>query len=89
MIRNKRATQAIEILESARDLAEKLDDDSDHHCKTKVYASLAISYDLAEKNSDAVNYAKKALEFNNEKALHPKDLEKLSKILRKNIEWLT
>ena len=82
---NKQATEAIEILESARDMAEKrAENDEQNVCKTKVYASLAIAYDSIENNIDAVNYAKKALKF--EEAIFPNDLEKLRKIVLNNVQ---
>ena len=56
--------EAIEVLESARETAEKLaESDEATVCKTKVYTSLAIAYNLVQKKSHAVRYAKKALEF--------------------------
>ena len=82
---NKRATEAIEILESARDMAEKLaQNDEETVCKTKVYASLAFAYDSIENNIDAVNYAKKALKF--EEAIFANVLEKLRKIASTNVQ---
>ena len=45
-----RADDAIEVLEKARDTAEKLaESDEPNRCKAKVYASLAIAYDLKHK----------------------------------------
>ena len=39
-----RADQAIEILESARDIAEKLvENDEPTQCKVKIYTSLAVA----------------------------------------------
>ena len=65
---SNRPKEANEVLESARDTAEKLaENDEPTVCKTKVYASLAIA-----KNS--VYYAKKALEF---------DDDQIQKILKK------
>ena len=47
-----RAKEAIEVLESARDTAEKLTkSDEPNVCKTKVYTSLAIAYNLVKKYS--------------------------------------
>ncbi len=64
LTKDKRANEAIEVLESARDMAEKLaESDEPNVCKTKVYKSLAIAYDSVENYSDAVNYAQKALKF--------------------------
>ena len=80
----KRANEAIEVLESARDMAEKLaESDEPNVCKTKVYTSLAIAYDSVENYSDAVNYAQKALKF--EKAIHGIQQSKLRKILSNNV----
>ena len=59
-----RANAAIKVLEKARDTAEKLaESDEPNRCKAKVYASLAIAYDLEQKCSEAVYYAKKAMKF--------------------------
>ena len=64
LTRDRRANKAIEILESARDMAEKLaESDEPNVCKKKVYTSLAIAYDSVENYSDAVHYAQKALKF--------------------------
>ena len=67
-----RANDAIEVLEKARDTAEKLaENDEPNRYKAKVYASLAIAYDLKQKCSEAVNYAKKATEFGELKTFIP------------------
>ena len=80
----KRANEAIEVLESARDMAEKLaDSDEPNVCKTKIYTSLAIAYDSVENYSDAVSYAKKALKF--KKAIYGIQQSKLRKILSNNV----
>ena len=64
LTKDKRANEAIEVLENARDMAEKLaESDEPNVCKTKVYTSLAIAYESVENYSDAVNYAQKALKF--------------------------
>lgn len=56
--------KAIEVLKSARDTAEKLaENDEPTVWKTKVYTSLALTYDLVGKKSQAARYAKRALEF--------------------------
>ena len=82
---NGQATEAIEILEGARDMAQKLSEsDVSNVCKTKVYASLAIAYDTAGNNTDAVYYAEKALEF--EEAIYDNSiLEKLRKIVSNDV----
>ena len=85
-----RAEEAIEILESARDTAEKLaESDELTVCKTctKVYASLAIANDLIHNYYKAVSYAEKALEFNPTRIkniLKNYELEKLLEIVRRN-----
>ena len=84
LTRNKKVTEAIVILESARDMAEKrAENDERNVCKARVYASLAIAYDSMENNIDAVNYAMKALQF--EEAIFQKVLEKLRKIASNNV----
>ena len=84
LTKNKQETEAIEILENARDMAEKLaKSDDPNACKAKVYTSLAILYDSMKKNSDAVKYANKALEF--EEALSQNVPEKLRKIASNNV----
>ena len=79
---SKRAHEAIEVLEKARDMAEKLGESNERTvCKTKVYATLAIAYDLVENDSEAVSYANKALKF--EEAMNKETLNKLRKIVSK------
>ena len=62
-----RDNTAIEILNNARDMAEKLvESDEPNMCKTKVYTSLAIAYYAEHKVNkcpEAIRYARKALEF--------------------------
>ena len=79
-----RVDEAIEVLESARDTAEKLaESDEPTLCKTKVYTSLAIAYNLVQEKSDAVRYAKKAMEFDRiEKIIRKYEYAKLEKILQ-------
>ena len=79
-----RAKKAIEVLESARDTAEKLaESDELTACKTKVYASLAIAYDLVQMKSEAVRYAKKAMDFKRiENIIKPYEYQHLLKILQ-------
>ena len=79
---SKRAHEAIEVLEKARDMAEKLAENNEPTvCKTKVYTTLAIAYDLVQNDSEAVSYANKALEF--EEAMNKGTPNKLRKILSK------
>ncbi len=60
----KRPDEAIELLESARDMAEKLaENDKPNVYKAKVYTSLAFAYNSLQDSENAVKYAKKALEF--------------------------
>ena len=79
-----RANAAIEVLEKASDTAEKLAESDDPTvCKTKVYTSLAIANDLVQKKSDAVHYAKNAMEFDRiVKIIRKYEYAKLEKILR-------
>ena len=79
-----RVDEAIEVLESARDKAQKLaESDEPTFCKIKVYTSLAIAYNLVQKKSDAVRYAKKAMEFDRiEKIIRKYEYAKLEKILQ-------
>ena len=79
-----RANKAIENLEIARDMAEKLAESNEPTVrKTKVYTSLAIAYDLVQKYSDAVRYAKKAMEFDHiEKIIRKYEYNNLQKILQ-------
>ena len=84
LTRNNKATEAIKILESARDMAEKLSEsDQPNKCKTKIYASLAFTYDTIEKNIDAARYASKALEFAD--VLPPNFYDKLRQIASNNV----
>ena len=80
----KRSKRAIEVLESARDTAEKLaESDEPTVCMTKVYTSLAIAYDSLWMKSEAVRYAEKAMEFDRiEKIIKPYEYKRLLKILR-------
>ena len=74
--KTSRVQEAIKILESARDRAEKLaESDEPTVCKTKVYTSLPIAYSLVDKHSEAVRYAKKANEFG--------DFGQIRKIIKK------
>ena len=84
LIKDKRADEAIEVLESARDMAENLaESDEPNHCKTKVYTSLAIAYDSVESYSDAVKYAQKALKFGGIGIIMKGTDQKLRQILSK------
>ncbi len=62
LTQSKQANEAIELLESARDMAEKLaENDKPNDYKAKVYTSLAIAHNLLKKGSEnAVKYAKKS-----------------------------
>ncbi|XP_028405131.1 uncharacterized protein LOC114527630 [Dendronephthya gigantea] len=63
--KNKQQSKAIEVLESARDMAEKLaESDEPNRCKSKVYTNLALAHNAVQNGSQyAANYAKKAFEF--------------------------
>ena len=83
---DKRANEAIEVLESARDMAENLaKSDEPNVCKTKVYGSLAIAYDSVENYSDAVHYAQKALKFVKKGKIMKGTDQKLRQILSKYV----
>ena len=83
LAQGKHANEAIEVLERARDIAEKLaEQGKPNECKTKVYTRLAITYDLLHKNSEAVYYAIEARKFRN--AIQRGDRNKLDRILSKN-----
>jgi tetratricopeptide (TPR) repeat protein len=85
LTKSKGGNEAIKILESARDMAEKLpESDEINVCKAKVYASLAVAYDSVQKNSEAVKYVRKALEFEN--AINKAQLHKLRKIESKALK---
>ena len=78
-----RANKAIENLEIARDMAEKLAESNEPTVrKTKVYTSLAIAYNLVKMKSEAVYYAKKAMEFDRIKAIKAYEENILHKILQ-------
>ena len=81
-----RVSEAIEILESACDTAEKRGgSDEPTVCKTKVYTSLAIAYDLVNNYPVAVRYAKKAMEFDQiKKILQRYEQERLENIVKWN-----
>ena len=82
---NDRINDAIEILESARDMAEKFTGSNEtNDCKTKIHAPLAIAYDSKGKISDAKKYAQEALK--NRKAIHKTNVPKLVKIISKQHE---
>ena len=74
--------KAIEVLQNAHNIAEKLaDSDDPNECKAKVYTSLAIAHDKAQNYSDAVNSARKALEFSQiEKCVKKYEYQKLREI---------
>ena len=78
----RRTYKAIEILEGARDTAEKLaESNKPTVCKAKVYTSLAIAYDLKQKHSEASYYASEAMKF--KEALNQINHHKLLKIISK------
>ena len=64
LTQSKRANKAVELLESGRDMAEKLaENDEPTDYKAKIYTSLAFAYNSLQDSEYAVKYAKKALEF--------------------------
>ena len=78
----RRTYKAIEILEGARDTAEKLaESNKPTVCKAKVYTSLAIAYDFKQKHSEASYYASEAMKF--KEALNQINHHKLLKIISK------
>ena len=84
LVKNKRVDEGIEVLEKARDMAEKLSEsDGLNECKAKVYTSLAIAHhSLRRSSEDAVKYAKKAKEFDGLKDVAKKyEYNRVQKIL--------
>jgi tetratricopeptide (TPR) repeat protein len=86
LTKSNRANQAIEVLQNARDMAEKLaDSDDPNETKAKVYTLLVFAHEKERNYSDAVNYARKALEFSQiEKCIKKYEYQKLQKILLMN-----
>ena len=85
--RETRAKEAIEVLEKACDIGEKLPKSAklENVLLPRAYASLAIAYDLAQKNLEAVDYANKAMKMT--ESIIPKyHYNKLLKILKDNIQ---
>jgi tetratricopeptide (TPR) repeat protein len=86
LMKSNRANEAIEVLESARDMLEKMfESEKEKRSKAKVYASLAIAYDSVQNNSEAVKYARKALELEKDVNINRMDLNKLHKIVSNNV----
>jgi hypothetical protein len=90
LTKSSRAKKATEVLESARDMAEKLaGSDEPNKCKAKVYTTLAIAYHSMQSqrySENAVKYAKKALEFGGlDEVVKEKEKEKLQEILSSNV----
>ena len=86
LTKNNRANEAIEVFESARDLVETMfESEKEKRTKAKFYASLAIAYDLVQNNSEAVKYARKALELEKDVNINRMDLNKLHKIVSNNV----
>ena len=88
LIESERADEAIEVLEKACDIVEKLPESAklQNVWLIRAYASLAIAYDRVHKNSEAVDYANKAMELTGgQERIIPKFLyNKLLKILKYN-----
>ena len=88
LIESERADEAIEVLEKACDIVEKLPESAklQNVWLIRAYASLAIAYDRVHKNSEAVDYANKAMELTGgQQRIIPKFMyNKLLKILKYN-----
>jgi tetratricopeptide (TPR) repeat protein len=86
LTRSNRANEAIEVLKSACDMAEKLaESDKPNVCKTKVYTSLAIAHH-SWYSKDAVKYAKKALELDKlQNFIKDYEYKELLKISQRNV----
>ena len=84
LTKSNRTDEAIKVLESARETAVKLaESDKPTICKTKVYSSLAIAYDLVQKNFEAAYYANKAMKFGQiENIIKNDEYKKLQEILQ-------
>ena len=88
LVDSERADEAIEALKKACDIVEKLPESAklQNVWLIRAYASLAIAYDPVHKNSEAVDYANKAMELTGgQEMIIPKFLyNKLLKILKGN-----
>mgnify|MGYP002803887263 CR=1 FL=1 len=85
LTKSARAHEAIEHLENARDMAEKLaENDQPNTFKAKVYTSLATAHhSLQAYSQDAVKYAKKAMELGElENVIKNKEYKELKNILQ-------
>ena len=84
----KRGGKAIEVLEEAFGIAKKLPKSAklENVWWIRAYTSLAIAYNLVQKNDKAVCYAKKAMELTgkNEKIISYHQKKKLREILGDN-----
>ena len=83
----KRPNEAIELLKSACDMAEKLaENDEPTDYKAKIYTSLAFAYNSLQDSENAVKYAKKALEFDGLcNVIRKHDYKKLQKISSRSV----
>ena len=83
---SKRANEAIEVLEKACDIVEKLPESAklQNVWLKRAHTSLAIAYDLVQKKSEAVYYANKAMEITSdqEKIISKYLCNKLKNILK-------
>ena len=90
LIECKRGDEAIKVLEEALSIAEKLPKSAklENVWWIRAYTSLAIAYDLVQKNDKAVCHAKKAMELTFKKELKKiipyHHQQKLLEILRDN-----
>ena len=78
-----RADGAIALLETARNMAEKLSEsDEQNQCKAKIYTSLAFAYDSTRNYPKSVEYARKALKINNiERMIRDHERKRLREII--------
>ena len=77
-----RADEAIALLETARDMAEKLpESDEQNQCKAKIYTSLALAYDSTENYPKSLEYARKALEMGIERVIRYNEQKRLREII--------
>jgi tetratricopeptide (TPR) repeat protein len=85
---NRRTDEAVEVLEGACDMAVKIGEINDANVsRIKVYVSLAIAYDSAKNYVKAVEYANKALKFEETKLIARwNDLDKLYELVSNNVE---
>ena len=86
--KTERLEEALDVLGKARDLVEELSGlDESNFCKAKVYANLALTHNSIEPFSkDAIEYAKKAMQFKNIAKVLRFYYEALLKLLLHDVE---